>query len=464
MKRRSFIGSAVAAAGVPGALALSCGRRRPQRAEEKITGVSETPKLPERIAGMTLKDLRADYYHRLFNRYLPFWEKGGIDKQYGGFMCLLNDDGSVADDEKYSWYQGRGLWTYSFLYNNFGKNKHFLDIATKSRDFIVKKMYAGNGTWYERLHRDGSAKEGVSNNIYGWLFIAAGLGEFFKATGNDEDYKLVLETLWASLRTYDNLQYKGEANNGGYPPDMDFAGVRSQGHSMMLIWMLTQLLSNKRNIKLEEVVTEHTDAIMNKFLHPYLMITNEYLAHDYNRISGYEDYMYTGHSLETQWIVMLEAIRQGDRALFETSKNLIHRYIDLGWDHVFQGFGDGHYYVFDGPERTRDKLYGVKSMWSHTEIMLATLHIIEFTGESWAREWYERARTYSLKHFDTPCGVWRQAVDRFGNDVQREGIPVTRRDNFHPARYMMMNILCLDRMMKNKGDLSDFRYPIGEKA
>ncbi len=464
MKRRAFIGSA-AAGSLSGALAASCGRRQPQETtEERITGILEERDIPEYIAGMTLQDLRDDYHNRLFNQYLPFWEKGGVDQQYGGFMCLLNEDGTVADEEKYSWYQGRGLWTYSFLYNNFGKEQKHLDIATKAHDFIVKNMYAGDGTWHERMNRDGSVKEGVGKNVYGWLFIAAGLGEYFKATGNEEDYKLILETLWATLRAYDNPMYQGVSNNGGLPPDTDTTGFRSQGHSMVIVWMLTQLLSHKRNIKLEEVAAEHVGYIMNAFTHPYLRITNEYLLHDYSRVPGAEDYMFTGHSLETQWIVMMEAVRQGDRQMFDTSKELVKRYLTMNWDYIFEGFGDGHSYVFDGPDRTRLKLYGTKSMWSHTEILLATMQILEFTGEDWAREWYERARAYSLKVYDTPFGVWKQAVDRFGNDTQREGIPVTRRDNFHPARYMMMNILSLDRMIKNKGKMSPLRYPIGENA
>jgi len=458
MERRMFLGTA-AAASVPGIIGLSCkgGKQHPKKQKENITGTIDFRPIPEKIAGLSLKELRADYHERLFNRYLPFWEKGGIDKERGGFMCILNDDGTVADDEKYSWYQGRGLWVYSFLYNNFGKDKKFLDIAAKARDFIVKYMHAGNGTWHERVNRDGTVKEKAGENLYGWMFIAAGLAEFFKATGNDEDFKLVLETIWSTLRVYDNPQYKGATNNGGYPADMDFSGFRSQGHSMVLVWMLTQLLAIRKNIKLEDLVAEHSGYIMNAFTHPYLLITNEYLLHDYSRVPGFEDYMYTGHSLETQWIVMFEAIRQADRQLFDTCTMLIRRYLDMNWDYIFGGFGDGHYYVFDGPDRTRTKLYGEKSMWSHTEILLATLHILEYTGEKWALEWYERAREYSLKHFDTPCGVWRQAVDRFGNDIQRPGIPVKRRDNFHPPRYMMYNILCLDRMMKNEGKLSTFR-------
>lgn len=459
MKRRSFIGTAIGGC-VPGTLVLSCSgeqAKKPRNQRRKQMGVGAATDLPTTIAGMSLEDLRKDYYNRLFNQYLPFWEKGGIDKDKGGFMCLLNDDGTVADGEKYSWYQGRGLWVYSFLYNNFGKDKHYLDIAAKARDFIVKYMYAGDGTWNERVNRDGSLKEGVSKNVYGWLFIAAGLQEFYRATGNDPDFKMVLETLWASLRTYDNSGYMGVENDGALPPETDMTGYRSQGHSMVIVWMLSQLLSHKKNSHVENELDDHVNYIMQSFMNPYLRITNEYLLHDYSRVPGFEDHMYTGHSIETQWIVMLEAIRQLDHNLFNECKEQIKRYLTLSWDYIFGGFGDGHFYVFDGPDRTRIKWYGVKSMWSHTEILLSLMHIIEYTGEQWAVDWYERVRAYALKAYSTPYGVWRQAVDRFGNNVQREGIPTTRKDNFHPARYMMLNILSLDRMIKNEGKLSTFR-------
>ena len=85
-------------------------------------------KMPGLVNGMTLQKLRDDYKERIFRQYLPFWDKGGYDSKYGGFMCELNNDGSVRNDEKYIWYQGRGIWVYSYLYNNFGKNEQYLDV------------------------------------------------------------------------------------------------------------------------------------------------------------------------------------------------------------------------------------------------------------------------------------------------------------------------------------------------
>ena len=94
----------------------------PVYAKSEIAALSfqskTTTKLHTKIAGMTLHQLRNDYRKRIFKEYLPFWDKGGFDKKYGGFMCELYDDGSVENDEKFIWYQGRGIWVYSYLYNN----------------------------------------------------------------------------------------------------------------------------------------------------------------------------------------------------------------------------------------------------------------------------------------------------------------------------------------------------------
>ena len=78
---------------------------------------------------------------------------------------------------------------------------------------------------------------------------------------------------------------------------------------MVMIRLLTQLLSHTKNRKLETLLEEHVDLIMNSFFNSRMGITNEYLRHDYSRVPGYDDYMFTGHSIETLWMIMLEAIR-----------------------------------------------------------------------------------------------------------------------------------------------------------
>jgi hypothetical protein len=82
---------------------------------------------------------------------------------------------------------------------------------------------------------------------------------------------------------------------------------------------------------------------------------------------------------------------------------------------------------------------------------------LEYTGDIWAKEWYERTREFTLRTIaNTGIGVWRQAVDRYGENLVREGISPFRKCNFHQPRCLMQNILSLERMIKNNGKLTPF--------
>jgi len=452
MRRRDFFGAAVAAA-VSGASPLCAG----QKAREPDSQPSAFSTLPGTIAGMSLQDLRNDYHDRLFDQYLPFWHRGGFDDQRGGFICELNDDGSVAVDEKAIWYQGRAIWIYSFLYNHFGKDPRFLEIARKTRDFMVGHMHAGGGRWREKVRGDGSVIEGPSKNVYGSLFAAAGLAELYKAARDPNDLELAKQSIWAAVRAYDDPAY-GDTHTTQYTAvKIPTAGARSQGHSMVIVWILSGLLACEEDSRLEELQREHVNLIVNRFWNPEYGITNEYLHHDYSRIPEAADHMFAGHALETLWIVMHEALRTGDRALFDTAKNRVRRLLEMCWDYVFDGWGDGNFFVHRTPEHGRGPEYDVKTMWAHCEILIACMAVLEYTGEVWAKEWYERARAFTLRCMaNTGCGVWRQAVDRYGKDLKRVGVSSKRKGNFHQPRCLMMNLLSLDRMIHNAGKLTPF--------
>ncbi len=413
------------------------------------------PALPGKIAGMTLPELRDDYHHRIFDAYLPFWEKGGYDSKLGGFITELYDDGTVQTDEKYIWYQGRGLWVYSFLYNSFGNDSRYLEIARKTREFMVERMYRGDGLWQQMVFSDGRSKDrsdqGSAEDIYGPMFAAAGLVEYYRASGDAQSLELALTSIRTSVERYDNPNYGGvrirdEAGRAG----------RSQGHSFMLVWTLTQLLPLHDDPALAGVLKEHVDHIMNDFWNPDYGITNETLYHDYTRIPSLAGQFTPGHSIETLWMVMHEALRTGNRRLFDECKFRIRRFVEMAWDYVFEGMGDTGYHVFASADTPAGPVLDIKTMWSECEILVAAMLTLEYTGEVWALEWYERARAFTLRTMTTPCGVWRQAVDRLGNDRQRTGISIYRKDNFHQVRYQMYNLLSLDRIIGNGGHATPF--------
>lgn len=403
------------------------------------------------IAGLTLEQLEQDYRYRIFNQYLPFWDKGGYDSKSGGFMCELFDDGSVQNDEKHIWYQGRGIWVYSCLYNYLCREAKYLEIASRSADFLKNHFYLGDGKWRNAVNRTGkplnsSVGQGSEKDIYGALFAAAGLIEFYKTTADKNDLTIALDSIKASVKLYESPSYGGITLQG-----VNSKGLRTQGHSFILVWILTNLLSFYDDAELRELQNEHVDHLINHFWNPEYGIVNEYLHHDYSRISGYDQVMSSGHSLEALWMVMHEAVRIKDMDLFEICKKRIRGIIEMTWDYVFEGMCTEDYRVFQNADNCPGPYPELKSMWAHTELLIATMSVFELTGETWAREWYERCRSYCHSAFDGKShGIWIQAVDRTGKNKKRPGISIYRKDNFHQIRYLMMNLRSIERMIRVK--------------
>lgn len=406
-----------------------------------------------RIAGLTLAELRDDYHDRLFRQYLPFWENGAVDRQFGGILCELNADGTVSDGLRKAPYQGRGLWVYSFLHNRFGRDPKWLDTADWIRRFAVRHLYAGGGRWHGSASRDGTVVDGPSPLVIPGLYVAEGLVEHYRATGRRDDLDLARETVLAALRDYESPDYNNTMS--AYTlATVPARGLRTLAHSLVFLRVLSQWPDEDVDAEIESARNEHLDAVMNRFWHPGYGILTELLAHDYSRFPRYEGCMYSGHALAAIWIVLHEAVRRNDRPLFAVAAGRLRRLIELSWDDVFGGCGSEDFLVFDLPERHHGPRLDIKSMWVQCEVMIGCMTVFEYTGEAWAKEWYERTREFTLRTM--PCGaagVWRQAVDRLGNDHVRTeyGISPNRRDNYHPARYLMLNLLSLQRMVKNQG-------------
>ena len=130
------------------------------------------------IGRHSLEFLKEHYRNYLFKEYLPFWQEFGIDHELGGFMCGIDHDGKRTGDSKLMWYQGRGLWTYSYLYRCFGGEEN-LQVATKAKDFLLENgrdkdvgvfEVAAESNILTKVLKDGfkSGWEKVDcNNLYG---------------------------------------------------------------------------------------------------------------------------------------------------------------------------------------------------------------------------------------------------------------------------------------------------------
>ena len=81
---------------------------------------------------LDLPRMRDQYRKDLFDDYLPFHERFVNDKKFGGFLCSVRPNGELVSDEKRVWFEGRGVWVYSFLYNHLAREQKYLDTAAAS--------------------------------------------------------------------------------------------------------------------------------------------------------------------------------------------------------------------------------------------------------------------------------------------------------------------------------------------
>ena len=407
------------------------------------------------LAGMTLPDLRDRYRSELFENYLPFWDRFGIDHEHGGFMCSLDYDGTRVNSDKLLWFQGRGIWIYSFLYNHFGQNAKHLEVARKTKDFILKHAPQPDGWWAEEFARDGRVKKAFTGDIYGMYFVAEGLQEYAWATQNDEVREFAFTVTKKLFRHMERPDFRFMGT--GDP------GVRAQGLWMVNLRIATQILRRWKDPEIDAIADRCVDAVINRHYNPEIGLNTEMLNFDFSRPKGEETKSLLGHSIETLWMIMDEADRRNDRKLWDTCAERIQRHIEVGWDHVYGGLAqwinvDQGGYVWP-PERPvgtdlEFKFIGeyqyMKPLWALNEILIATLSVFERTGAEWAARFFGMAQEvieqkFSMRKHGQPGYML------FGDRRMAYRPHVARQDNYHPPRQMMLTILTLGRMIQRGG-------------
>ena len=179
--------------------------------------------------------------------------------------------------------------------------------------------------WPKELTREGKALTSADGEIYGDLFIAEGLAEFSKATGELSHWDTARDLVLKCVRLYDRDDYRptiGQTYLGPNAPR--FPGARIQGVWMVLIRVVTQMLEMHADAELERVARRSVDAITNHHYNPEFQLINELLNHDLSRPQNeYAQLVYTGHCIENLWMLMKEAERLRDDRLFEKLAALV---------------------------------------------------------------------------------------------------------------------------------------------
>src|SRR5690348_10259379 len=295
---------------------------------------------PAAKASLSFAAMRDQYRKDLFDDYLPFIEKFVVDREYGGFHCTVRPNGELVSPEKRAWFEGRGTWVFSFLYNNIAREQKYLDIAEKSVRLIERSRPKDpNEFWPKAIKRDGSPDGPPDTEVYGDMFIAEGLAEFSRATGEHNHRDQAREIVLKCVRRYDQPDYHptiGQTYLG--PGARDFPGARIEGVWMVLIRTLSQMIAMKPDEELQAILNRSIDALLNHHFNPRFGLINELMNHDLSRPTNeYEQLVYAGHAIETLWMIMYEARRRKDHKLFERAAGLFRRHCEVATDRVYGG-------------------------------------------------------------------------------------------------------------------------------
>ena len=436
MKRRSFFGTTA------GGAALAASLAAPYASHAATVSAARTTGPGGKLAGLTLAGVR-DQYRSEFDEFVNFFDKFVVDHEHGGFLCSTNHDGAHMNENKSASTEGRGIWCFSFMYNNgLVKDKKYLDYARRSIDFIMKHKPSGTDYWPTSYSRTG---EGLNREggLPGDCYIAEGLAEYSRATGDKKIADLARETMLKCLAHYDRPDFK----DGTTP----FPGARNQWYWMLFMWFGTNWLMKSPDPEILGIVDRCKDAMLDHHNNPDFNLWNLDINHDLTRPSG-ENVKHAkiagcGHATEATWMILYEAVRRKDRALFDRAAEVFRRHAEVSWDDVYGG-------VFNDCEDVDENRWQLsKIFWAQAFIVINTLMIVEHTGADWAKDMFARQFDY----IETKCRLkrWGYPLMIDGGDRKLSVLPkASRKDIYHHPRYLMLCLLNCERMAKRAGKVS----------
>ena len=199
------------------------------------------------------------------------------------------------------------------------------------------------------------------------------------------------------------------------PPD----APRILGHWMLFLIVTTRMLRYNDDPEIKAIADRAIDAIMNYHFNPEFYLLNEILCHDLSLPDNeFAQFVYTGHAMETLWMVMWEAVRRQDRQLLLAAAQRFRRHVEISWDDVYGG-------VFRSLNHVNKNLWELdKQMWTQVEILVGTLLAYEHGGFDWTVEWYGKmynyfVKNFSLKKYNSP--MWLLGGSRRPWDEPRQG-------------------------------------------
>lgn len=353
------------------------------------------------------QELFGIYRDGLLNDTLPFWMKHCVDREYGGFMMSLDQDGSLVDTDKSVWQQGRFTWLLGELYNTVEPRDEWLELARHGIAFLDQHCFdPTDGRMWFHVTRQGQPIR-KRRYSYSESFAAIAYGEFAKAT---QDQQYADKAAAAFQQFIDH----GLAPKGVQPKFTDVRPTRGLGFPMITIVTAQQLRDSIGLASATEWIDRSINDIRKYHLKGDLQCVMETVAPDGTIIDSFDGRIVNpGHAIEAAWFIMNEGQIRSDNSLIDLGCLILDWMWQRGWD---QDHGGLFYFrdVYDRP--VQEYWHDMKFWWPHNEAIIATLMAWKLSGNQKYADWHRMIHQWTHQHFPDPSnGEWFGYLHRDGS-------------------------------------------------
>lgn len=377
------------------------------------------------------------YKDYLFENCLPFWLKNSLDHKYGGYLTCLDREGGVYNSDKSVWFQGRGAWMFSRLYNTVERRQEWLDAAKSGYDFLTEHCFDKDGRMFFTVTQDGRPLQ-KRRYMFSETFAVMACAEYSKAGGDGN----ALKKAWQIYDMVMDLYY----NPGRLEPKInpETRAVKSLALPMILLNTTQTLREIDNNPRLDKVAHELAETIFRDFYKPGEKALFETVGLKGERLDSPQGRCINpGHSIEAAWFIIHEGRHRNERGFIDKALKVLDWSMELGWDKAHGGL----LYFADIEGKPAEQLeWDMKLWWPHTEALYALLLAHHITGDSKYEAWYETIHEWSFSHFgDKTFGEWFGYLHRDGT-VSNALKGSLWKGPFHLPRALLLNIELLEEM------------------
>jgi len=357
-----------------------------------------------------LAELSSFYENQLLNSTVPFWFPRSIDEEFGGFLLMRDADGSLIDDDKAVWIQGRATWLLATLYNTVEQKPEWLEGAKRGYDFLNQYCFDSDGQMFFHVTRDGKPIR-KRRYFFSETFYVIAAAAYAKASGDEQAA--------ANARKIFDQCIKYAITPGLLPAK--FTETRpSKGIGVPMIMMNTaqQLRETIGHAPCDEWISQWIYEIETYFVKDDIQCVMEQVAPDGSIIDHIDGRtLNPGHAIEGAWFILHEAkYRNNDPHLIQLGCKMLDYMWERGWDKQYGGilyFRD----VYNKP--VQEYWQDMKFWWPHNEVIIATLLAYLMTGNQKYATWHKMVHDYAYSHFlDMQHGEWFGYLHRDGTIAQ----------------------------------------------